>query len=53
MPKAVALAAHTKARLTLPSRPLLYRKEGEARGYFTQTNVAARQTALRQSSEES
>jgi hypothetical protein len=38
--KAEEFAALIGAKLTLPSRPLLHRKEGEARGYFTHTNVS-------------
>lgn len=39
--KAEEFAALIGAKVTLPSRPLLQRREGEARDYFTHTDIAA------------
>lgn len=39
--KAEEFAKAIGAKVTLPSRPLLQRREGEAQNYFTHTDVKA------------
>jgi hypothetical protein len=45
--RATEFAASIGARVTIPSRPLLYRKDGEAKGYFTDTDLQASFDALK------
>lgn len=47
MERAQKFAESLGAKLTIPSKPLLFRKKGEAVNYFAETHIAERIEAMK------